>query len=479
MAGGTVRIGTTSDLTPALVFSGTKASEQTLTGLVYDTLVSYPADSLDPQPRLAENWEVSPDGLTLTLELRKNVTFHDGRPFTSKDVEFSLQTYSDPAYAGQLARVAQLITKYDTSDPHRIVLELEDRANNIFDLFSIVPIIDKNSFDQWVNGEEYIGTGAFEFVVWYPGSRIEFEANKEYWDGAPAVNGAELLVIPDQQTQFSQLRSGQLDLLADALPRDIKAVEDSPTFNVVTTQGTGSMVYAGANVTAPGLEDPRVRQAISLAVDRDRIVKEVYQDRARATSLPWPEYSPAYEPSADAPQRDVALAKKLIDQVGSIPTITISYGSNSLEHQDIAQIISANLAELGIETKLEPVEYTTMISQLRNGSFPGLWVLGHGFAQYNPATLVTSAFPFNSIKNSSNFSHDAYAADVQRSWRTTDPNSTSALDAYKDLNKHLLEQSFVIELASPDSEFITSGNLHGIGWSKRGELDLSDVYFTQ
>lgn len=477
--GGTVRIGTTSDLTPSLVFAGTKPSEQTLTGLVYDQLVSYPADGLDPQPELAESWRVSPDSLAISLDLREDVTFHDGRPFTSKDVEFSLRTYADPAYAGQLARVAQMITGYDTSDPHRIELKLADRANNIFDLLAIVPIIDEGSFEGWVTGEEYIGTGAFEFVEWYPGSRVEFKANREYWGGAPTVDGAELLVIPDQQTQFSQLRSGQLDLLADSLPRDVKAVEDNPTFSVVNTAGTGSMVYAGANVTAPGLDDPQVRQAINLVVDRKRIVEEVYQGRARATSLPWPKYSPAYEADADEPERDVERARKLVDQVGNIPPITISYGTNSLEHQDIAQIIAANLAELGIETTLEPVEYTTIISQLRNGSFPGLWILGHGFAQYNPATLVTSAFPFNSAKNSSNFVDKAYAADVQRSWRTTDPSSPEAVAAYRALNDHLLNQSFVIELVSPDSEVITAGNLHGIGWSKRGELDLSDAYFTR
>lgn len=481
--GGIVRIGTTSDLTPSLFFSGTKPSEQTLTGLVYDTLVDYPADSLEPQPGLARSWEVSEDGRTITLELRDDVTFHDGREFTSEDVRFSLETYSDPTHAGQLARVAQTIEEYDTTAPHRLTLTLSQQANNIFDLFAIVPIIDRESYEEWLTGDSYNGTGAFEFTSWTPGSRVEFTANQDYWEGAPKVDGAELLIIPDAQTRFSQLRSGQIDVLTDAAPRDVVNVDNDPAFRVLSLGGTSPMVYTGVNVTAPGLEDVRVRQAINLAVDRERIVADVFQGRARATSLPWPEYSPAYRAEADNPDRDLERARQLIDEVeaesGPLPVIPLNYAATTQEHQTIAQILADNLADLGVEVSLEPLEYTAMVANLRDSAFPGLWVLGHGFSQYQPATLVTSAFPFNSARNSSNFLDADYSADVDLAWRTADPADAGALDAYQAINDHLLDNSFVIEIVARDSEIITDADLQDIGWSKRGELDLTDAHFTR
>ena len=479
VSGGVVRIGTTSDLTPALVYAGTKPAERVLTGLVFEELVTYPTDSLEPQPELAERWDVSPDGLAVSLDLRKNVTFHNGAPLTSKDVEFSLRTYADPTNAGQLARVAQQIDSYDTSEPHRITLHLSAPTNNIFDLLSIVPITEKNSFGGWTSGEKYIGTGPFTFSKWYPGSRVEFTANKDYWAGAPPLDGAELLVVPNQQTEFSQLRSGQLDVVADPAPRDAEAVADKPAFHVIDTAGSASMVYLGVNTTTPGLNDARVRRAINLAVDRERIANEVYRGRARTASLPWPEYSPAFDDRVAHPERDLDQARNLIDGTDATAPLTISYTANSIIHQNIAQIISNDLAEVGIDCTLEPVEYTTMISRLRDGAFPGLWVLDHGFSQFQPSTLVTSAFPFNSTRNSSNYANEAYAADVRRAWRTPEPNSPEARSAYDSLNKRLLDESFVIELASPTPEIITTGSLHGVGWSKRGELDLSDSYFTR
>lgn len=472
--GGIVRIGTAQDLNPATFYAG----QITHTGLVYDTLIRYDPDNLEPQPSLAERWEVAPDGLTISLDLRDDVTFHNGRPLTSEDVKFSLVNYSDPKNAGQLARVAQVITNYDTSDPHRIQLHLAEPANNIFDLFDNVPIIDRASLDQLKTGEEYIGTGPFRFIEWLPGAQARYEANTSYWGGAPNVEGVEVLIIPDQKTQFSQLRSGQVDIIA-AQPRDAEALTDNPAFRTVTLEGTANVTYLGVNVTVPGLDDPRVRQAMSLAIDRNRILDEVYRGRGRASTLPWPRHSPAYDDTANEPSRDVDRARELVAEVGVLPEFPIAVPANSLTLQTTAEMVASDLAEIGIQTRIEPTEGTAMGSQLINGTFPGLWIYSHTFSQFNPSTLVTAAFPFNSEKNSSNFLDEGYSADVTRAWTIPDPTSPPAIEAYTALNQRLLDHNFVIELTLPDTELITAGNLQDIRWNKRGFYDLSHAYFTQ
>ncbi|ANE05013.1 ABC transporter substrate-binding protein [Corynebacterium crudilactis] len=472
--GGIVHIGTDLDLNPATFYTG----QITHTGLVYDTLTRYNPDSLEPQPSLAKAWELSPDGRTISLDLRDDVTFHSRRPLTSEDIKFSLVNYSDPKNSGQLARVAQAITSYDTSDTHRIKLHLDEPINNLFDLFDIVPIIDHETADQLKTGEQYNGTGPFRFIEWLPGSHAKYEANKSYWGGSPNIDGVEVMIVPDKKTQFAQLRSGQVDITA-AQPRDAEALADHTAFRTVTLEGTSNITYLGVNVAAAGLDDPRVRQAISLAVDRDRILNEVYRGRGQSATLPWPQYSPAFDASTQNPSRDVARARELIAEVGSLPEFPISVPSNSPTLQTAVEIISSDLAEIGIQTKIVPTEGTTMTSQLINGAYPGLWVYSHTFSQYNPSTLVTAAFPFNSAKNSSNFLDAKYSSDVTQAWRIPDPNSSEAIEAYKALNQDLLDHNFVIELTILNSELITAGNLQGIQWDKRGLYDLSKAYFTQ
>lgn len=475
--GGILRIGDGGDLTPSTLYSGATA-QATVTGLVYDTLVSYPGNSLDARPALAESWQIAEDGLSVTLQLRDDVTFHDGRPFTSQDVEFSIRTYADPARAGQLARTAALITDFDTSDPHSVTLTLSQPAGNLLDLLDIVPIIDSSTITEFDAGTAFNGTGAFRFTEWKPGTSITFEANDEYWDGAPHLDGVEYLIVPDAQTRASQLRSGQLDLLLTAGARDTDQLAGDPNFQVIDQIGVERNWYIGANVQAPGLNDVRVRQAIAYAVDRERIVSDIFQGHGTPASLPWPEYSPAYDAEAnDTYSQDVDRAKALVAEVGDIPVIPITYTTGSSESEALAQVVQADLAAAGIETVLEPVDIATNLKHLIGGTYRGLWITGHTYAHYTPVTLPTSAYPFNPAKNTSNFDDADYRTTVEEIWRIVDPTGPEAEAAYTRLNAELLDNAFVIELLTYTGELVLSSDVHDVDWSKKGELDLSDAYF--
>jgi peptide/nickel transport system substrate-binding protein len=487
--GGTVRIGALTDLRPKNLYAAATTAEQVVSGLVFDTLTSYATDdgsgagSLTPQPALAESWEVSDDGLTVTLHLRNGVLFHDGSPFTSADVAASLANYADPTHSGQLARTAALVGDVDTDDPATAVLHLTRRVNNLFDLFDIVPVIDDKEVDAFNAGTGFNGTGAFRFGTRHPGAGLELPANDAYWGGAPRLDAAELVVVPDERTLYSQLRSGQLDVVSDAGARDAEALENNGLFRVLDRTGVDGNIYAGLNTLHPGLTDVRVRRAIGSAIDRDRILEEVFRGRGRTTSLPWPTYSPAYDEAANEHYiRDPGLARQLLTDAGgaeSIPEIPVSYTAGSASEQNIAQIIAANLGEIGLRTRLDPQENAVMIDRLRGGTFDGIWVLGHSFAQYTPSTLPVSAFPFNSEKNASNFLDEDYATDATDAWTVADPDSREASGIYRRLNNDLLEDAFVLELVAPDSPLVTTSALHGVNWSKRSEPDLAHAYLTE
>lgn len=478
--GGRLRIATTRDLVPATFYQGASDAQTLIAGLVYDHLIDYPADSLEPQPKLATGWQISPDGRTVTVDLREGVTFHDGRPFTSADVEFSLKAYADPAHVGQLARTAQAITAYDTSAPHRIVLTLAHPVSNLFDLFAIAPIIDQNTAAQFFAGERYNGTGAFTFTNWTKGTKLDFSANPAYWDGKPRLDGVELQIVPDQQTQAAQLRSGQLDLVLTPSVRDADAFATTPGFEAVSATGTLVSNYLGTNVTAPGLSDVRARIAIALAVDRDRILEEVFQGHGSNANLPWPEYSPAFDSGLNRTHgTDEAAARALLAEVGPLQPIPLAYIAGDPNGERIAQIVQSDLAEVGVTVTLEPKESTLFLKDLVAGTHRGLWIAGHTFAQYNPATLTVSAYPFNSDKNSSNFVDAEYKANAEAAWKSADPTSADARAAYAALNDDLLENLFLIELVTDTRRYVATSNVHDVTWSKKNELDLSKTYLTE
>ena len=167
-SGGVLKVGIGQDLIPGNIFTNSNAGITTTVGLVFDRLINYPNDQVVPKPSLATTWELAADGTSLALDLRDDVTYHSGRPFTSEDVAFAIETYADPKWNGQLKSTAGAITKVDTSDPHRAVLHFAHPLGNIFDLLDTIPIVDHETIDQLATGEKIVGTGPFALKSWTP-----------------------------------------------------------------------------------------------------------------------------------------------------------------------------------------------------------------------------------------------------------------------------------------------------------------------
>jgi len=477
--GGTLRIGSTTDIIPATIFTNSAEVSNTLIGAVYDSLVDYPLDSLDPQPRLATSWELADDGLSVTLQLRDDVTFHSGREFTSKDVEFSIQTWADPLWTVQLQRTAAAVTGFDTADPHAITLSFDKPLSNIFDLLDMVPIIDSESFEDLKTGKQYVGTGPFVFKSWTPGAKVVLERNDDYWGDTPLLDGIDISVVSDPQAQVAQLRSGQLDLVTGASSRDLETLGQDSKFEVTPFQGSENEIYVGADLTNPDLQDLKLRQAIAYALDRQRIVDEVYRGAGSPANLPWAEYSPAYDAEANSTYTlDTDKAKQLVSQLGSVPTLPLAYPAGNANYEAVAQIVQANFEEVGIKTELKPTEYSQFIKQLIGGTFGGLWILQHNYAQFTPSTLAVSAYPFNADKNASHFESEAYKKHANAAWERASGTDAGAVEIYQQLNKDLLDNLFLIEMALLHFQTAETKGVHDLNMSKRGELDLRSTYLS-
>ncbi|WP_314346049.1 ABC transporter substrate-binding protein [Corynebacterium variabile] len=483
--GGTVRIGALTDLRPKTLYAAATTAEQSVSGLVFDTLTSYGTEdstaALTPQPALAESWDVSGDGLTVTLHLRPGVLFHDSTPFTSDDVKASLTNYADPTHSRQLARTAALISEVDTSDPATAVLHLDRRVNNLFDLFDIIPVIDDKEVDAFNAGTGFNGTGAFRFGERHPGTSLDLPANEQYWGGPPRLDDAEIVVVPDERTLYSQLRSGQLDVVSDAGARDPEALEGNDLFRVLDRTGVDGNIYTGLNTRHPGLTDGRVRQAIGSAIDRDRILEEVFRGRERTTSLPWTTYSPAYDEVANEHYtRDTDRARQLLAEAGgaeTIPEIPVSYTAGSGSEQNIAQFIAANLDEIGLCTRLDPPGERRDDRQAPRRHLRRPLGTGPQFrAVHPPSTLSVSAFPPQLGEERLQLPRRRLRHRRHRRHRRRQSRGPTI---YRRLNNDLLEDAFILELVAQDSPLVTTSALHGVTWSKRSELDLAHAYLTE
>lgn len=479
VSGGTLKVAIPDDLIPANLFTNSNDAITVLVGLVYDSLIRYPNDALTPQPRLATSWQLANDGLSISMNLRKGVKFHSGREFTSKDVEFSLKTWADATWRAQQLSSFQTITKVDTSDPHVAVIHLAHPLSNLFDILDTAYILDSESYAQFKAGKSFVGTGPFKFGSWTPNSEMVFTKHADYWQsGKPYLDSVHVAITPDANALLSAIKSGQADLVESLSFNDAADLAKNPDYTVMELVGAEDQIYVGTNLQVKPLDDIRVRQAIAYAIDRDRIVSEVFKNSAYPVNLPWPKYSTGYDADKNKTYGyDPAKAKALVAQVGKIPEIPYTF-QNTPVYAATAQIVQSNLADVGITVKLDPVDNATFVSELIGAKFRGIWTTYHSWAQYQPSTLTVSAYPFNAAHNSSHYTNAGYSADADHAWKVPDGNSAAAKAAYARISDDLLKALFLVEIGVVQLQYVHTAKLHGVSYTKRNELDVSGAYFS-
>lgn len=477
--GGTLNIVQSADIAPSTFLSQNNPNFSIIR-TVFNTLTAYNHHTLKPQPELATSWKESPDGTSITLKLRQGVTFHTGRPFTADDVIFTIKALQREDVPSQMKHDALAITRMQADDAHTVTLHLSHSVSNLFDMFEMMPIVDKNTFNDLLSGKKIIGTGPFEVVKYTPGSGVELKRNPHYWKkGRPYLDRINISVQSQSQSMLSSLRSGQSQLALDLAPLDTESVRNDPGFKVVATDADDAVYYVGSNVKVKPLDDKRVRQGIAWAIDRKRILNQALAGIGRTTSLPWAPFSPAFDQQkADTYSQDLGKAKKLIGEAGATgKSVNVVFNSGFATNQAIAEIVQFDLKAAGLKAKLVPLQAADFFTKLGTGDLPGLFVNVHGFGQLSPSTLVKGAFPFNADANSSNFDSGKYRSIAQQLW--TPGSGAAAKAAYQSVNDFLLDQQFVSDLVVSSHTFTISTKLKGLQYNMYDYLDLDNAYLTK
>jgi len=324
-------------------FLGIEAESFEMWSLMYDSLTGYAMTDMQPVPALATEWETSDDGLTWTFTLRDDVTWSDGEQLTSADVVHTYERIMDggPERSTWGSYLAQVDT-VEAPDDHTIVLNLKQPSSSLPLLpIPIVPEhvwskISEDDVRDYANesedGEQVVTSGPFRLIEGTAGgSTYRFEANPDYWGGAPHFDEVVFRVYKSEDPAIQALIKGEVDfveeisaLQVDSLQNqdDIEAINgNSPSFSEIAFN-TGSIDTKTGEPMGdpnPAVMDPAFRYALNFALDRDKIVETVYQGAGEPGSTIIP---PAYEgyrwepPAEDAPTFDLDKAAQLLDEAG-------------------------------------------------------------------------------------------------------------------------------------------------------------------
>jgi peptide/nickel transport system substrate-binding protein len=332
--------------------------------LVYNGLVEI--DSRFRQtPGLAESWEMSPDGLTWTFHLRKNVRFHDGRMWNTQAAQANFKRLD--GYPG-LADTASI----ETPDDYTLVFHMKQPAYNLSSNLArtMMSMVSPAVINPDGSLSAAVGTGPYKLVKWERNVEYVFEANDDFWGGKPNLRKITFKVITDAQARASALESGEIDMMSgyQSLTAVKRLMNDSRFQIIKTVQNTSEVIFY--NIYRAPLDNRAVREAIGHALDLPVMINSLLPGLA---SPPEGFFSPAYgdmvSPTVRNPQFDPALAQSLLDNQGWIRgndgirrkdgkqlTITLSYGAANTEDSLIAPVIQDSLKKVGIDLRLNPVE---------------------------------------------------------------------------------------------------------------------------
>src|SRR5205823_2806413 len=251
------------------------AASERVRSLMFNSLVKKD-EKFDYVPELASNIQRSDDGLTFTFTLREGVTFHDGRPFTSADAKYTLDTVLASTFAkassffeGSGANKTAYVKSVEAPDAHTLVITLNKPWTGLLPNLVPIAIIPKDSYET--QKTHPLGTGPFKFKSYDQAQQVvDLDANSNYWEGAPQIPSLRARVISDSNALQAELQSGRVDIapLPTSLSPDaIKALSSQPNLNVHQFEGSNLNLLTFNTTEAP-LDNVKVRQAIAYPIDR-------------------------------------------------------------------------------------------------------------------------------------------------------------------------------------------------------------------
>lgn len=445
-------------------------------------------------PGLADSWDVSQDGLVYTFHLKKDVKFHNGEILKADDVLFTFDRMLDPK------------TKALNTDFLDMIAGAEDRMNGKADSVKGLKVIDDNTIqitlekpfapfianlatpacsiynrkatteagDQFgLDPAKTIGTGPFVFKSWKINDTCNLVANKDYFKGAPKIDGVEFKIVPDAETQRMLFETGKLDIFdCDNARSQIPYFEGNAKWkNQIVSGPRVGVYYYALNENIKPLGDVRVRKALQLAIDRKTLVDKMYDGKGKVANGIMAPGLLGYNPNLEEIKYDPEKAKSLLKEAG-YPNgfnMEIAQVTDSPSTLQINETVQAMLAQIGVKVKITQMDSASYFATRKQGKLPSYesdWS-----ADYNdPDNFIYTFFSEkNSVSRSYNYKNKDVFAKLEKA--RTMVNQEERLKLYQELEKTIVtEDAAWIPLFSLDHLFVVQPRVKNFkvswnGWS--------------
>ena len=361
-----------------------------IVNMFQDTLVALDWDGRTPIPYLARSWTVSADGKTYTFKLRDDVSFCSGKKFTAEDVVYSFKRLKDPATKGPYAWRAGNIKELRAPDPYTVEYELEEPFSELLLQLTMFTNVIHNKESVEALGKDYgikgaDGTGPWCFASWQPRTEIVLKRHDAYkWGPSMYTNKGPVKfeklvvkIVPEDSSRVAAMMAGQFDITHQFPAQFITTARAAPMLTVTAAKPNFQLLYFGFKTTRPMVADKRVREAMSIAINRAEIAKAILLGNADPAFTIVDKDALDHDPkTAGIVKEDLERAKKLLDEAGWKPGADgvrekdgvklapkVYYTANANSGK-VADAIQGYLRKIGVDWRLNPQDSTTAAAKM-------------------------------------------------------------------------------------------------------------------
>ncbi len=443
---------------PALYTAGTTFDASSRT--IYNKLVEFERGSTTIRPALAESWSVSDDGLEYTFSLRSGVKFHSNDMFTptrdmnADDVVFSFERQrltdnpfheyvpgaaweyfngmSMPALIKEIQKVDDMTVKFVLNRPEAPMI-----ANLAMDFASILSkeyadAMEAAGTPQALN-QSPIGTGPFQFQAFQKDAVIRYTTHQDYWDGAAPIDNLVFAITPDSSVRFEKMKAGECHVTLNPNPADLQAMKDHPDINLMQQEGL-NVGYLAYNTQVAPYDNPRVRKALNMAINKQAILDAVYQDAGKIASNPIPPTIWSYKADLEDDAYDPAAARAMLAEEGvenlqlkiwAMP-VQRPYNPNA---RRMAEVMQADFAEVGVEVEIVSFEWGEYLARSKELDRDGAVLLGWTGDNGDPDNFLAVLLGCDGVggSNRAQWCHEPFEDLIQKAKVTSDVAERTAL----------------------------------------------------
>lgn len=449
---------------------------------IYEKLVDFD-ENLNVVPCLAERWDISEDGRRYTFHLKKDVKFHNGEEMKAADVLFSFKRMLSPVAAATHAYSNVIDPKgFKIIDDYTIVISTKEplgaflaSMNHGFASIVSEKAVTEAGMDYGVHP---VGTGAFKFVSWAKGDRITLNRFDDYHGKKARLSKMVLRAITESTSRTIELESGAVDLILDPPGSDVNRLEANSKLKVI--RKPGQLVYhMGFNLDVKPFNDPKVRQALNIAVNRPGMAKVVYRGNAVPAVGPWTsavKYAPTDVPEIEY---DLKKAKALLKEAGYPDGFkTMIWVPDRKEQGDMATILQSEYRKIGIDMEIKVYEWGAYIEALKARDH-ALYIMGWsgGAPAPDPYFFAGPKFHSSVIGSSNRCRLNDSEVDAMIDKGATINDGPKREKVYRDLYFRLKELLPWVVLVNPDQIYAAKTRLEGIDYGSSSVTYFGKAYF--